>query len=128
MVAFSAYGPIDTSLGNNQIVVWQSVRLNVGNAYDTVIGIFTVPTTGLYYFAVHVCNVAGVQMQYDVVLEHGSIANLYEYDNAVNDCNSASVVTMATSGQRVWIKSTSSSSQLWESSGRSSFIGVLLQK
>jgi hypothetical protein len=130
LVAFNADSPRDYSLDTNQIYIWSSVRINEGDAYDINTGIFTAPVTGLYYFAVHTCNYAGVNNIYAIVKEKTDIATSYQYDNAVNDCHSMSSITTLTAGQRVWVRCTSgsTSNQLWESSGRSSFIGALIHK
>lgn len=131
LIAFSAYSPTDVSPDTNQIFIWQSVRLNEGNAYDTVTGIFHAPVSGLYYFAVHVCNYSSQTVQYAIVLEENIIARTYKYDNENYDCGSMNTVTMVTEGQRVWVKCTSgspSSTQIWESYGRSSFVGALMHK
>ncbi|XP_053399227.1 complement C1q-like protein 3 isoform X2 [Mercenaria mercenaria] len=131
MVAFSAYSPVDKSLDSSQILVLQTVPLNEGNGYDNVIGVFTAPVTGLYYFVVHACNYAGRGFYYDIILEHNPVARSTQYNNVNHDCNSVSAVTMVTAGQRVWVKSTSgnSSPQLYENSyRRTTFAGFLLQK
>ncbi|XP_045203938.2 complement C1q and tumor necrosis factor-related protein 9B-like [Mercenaria mercenaria] len=130
LVAFNAYSPVDTSPDTHQIIIWQNTRLNAGNAYDTVIGIFKAPVSGLYLFAVHVCNYSGNVFQYAIVLDGTDIATAYKYDNNNYDCGSMSVITMVNSGQRVWVKCTSGSTStlIWESTGRSSFIGALIHK
>ncbi|XP_060554367.1 LOW QUALITY PROTEIN: adiponectin-like [Ruditapes philippinarum] len=128
LIAFNAYSPVDTSPDTNEIIIWQSTYLNEGNGYDTVIGIFKAPVSGLYYFAVHVCNYSGNVFQYAIVLENTNIATSYKYDNNNYDCGSMSTFTKVAAGQRVWVRCTSGSTStlLWESSGRSSFIGALI--
>lgn len=130
LVAFSAYNPIDRSPDTHQIIIWQNTRLNEGNGYDTVIGIFKAPVSGLYYFTVHVCNYSGRVMQYAIVLEQEVIAMTYKYDNENNDCGSMSAITRLQQGQRVWVQCTSGSTNnlIWESSGMSSFLGTLIHK
>lgn len=132
MVAFNVYNPLDSSLDTNQIVIFQNILLNEGNGYDNVIGTFTAPATGLYYFTAHVCNNGGVGFYYNIILEHNIITASTKFNNVQSDCGTVTVITKVTKGNRVWIKCTSgnTSSQLSESSSnrRNSFIGVLLQK
>ena len=130
LVAFNAYSPNDRSMDTNQIYVWTGTRVNEGNAYNPSTGIFKAPVTGIYYFAVHTCNNGGLYNNYAIVKEKTDIATSYQYDNAIGDCTSMNTVTMVTTGQRVWVRclSGSTSSQLWESYGRSSFIGALIDK
>ncbi|XP_060554365.1 caprin-2-like [Ruditapes philippinarum] len=130
LVAFNAHSPRDYSPDTNQIYIWSSTLVNEGNAYDTNTGIFKAPVSGLYYFAVHTCNYAGATNIYAIVKEEKDIATSYQHDNAVNDCTSMNSITNVTAGERVWVRCTSgsTSNQLWESSGRSSFIGALIRK
>lgn len=131
IVAFSAYNPIDRSLDTNQILILQTVTLNKGDGYDNVIGIFTAPVTGLYYFTAHVCNYSNRGIYYDIILEHNPIAKSTHYNTAQYDCSSVTALTMVTTGQRVWVKCTSgnSSPQFYEDGHRrTTFSGVLLQR
>jgi hypothetical protein len=128
VIAFSAYSPVDISPATNQIIVWQHTRLNEGNAYNNTLGTFKAPVSGLYYFAVHACHYGSQTLYYAITLDGFNIASTYKYDNKNQDCDSISTVTMMRAEQRVWVRCTSGSSanQLWESNGRSSFMGVLL--
>lgn len=131
MVAFNAYNPLDKSMETGQILIMQNVRLNKGEGYDKVIGIFTAPETGLYFFNVHVCTHGGMGFYYDIILENSHIARSTNINTVQSDCSSVSAITTVTSGQRVWVKCTSgsTSNQLYESSyWQTSFSGVLLRK
>lgn len=131
MVAFNAYSPIDSSMETGQTLILQNVRLNKGKGYDKVIGVFTAPETGLYFFTAHVCTHLGKAFYYDIVLENSHIAKSTHYNTAQYDCSSVSAITMVTAGQRVWVKCTSGSTntQMYESIyTQTSFSGVLLQK
>jgi hypothetical protein len=111
-------------------MVWRYTRLNEGKGYDTVLGTFKAPVSGLYYFAVHACNYSSRYFQYAIVLENTYIATTYKYDNNNYDCGSMSTFARVETGQKVWVKCTSGSTNvlLWESHGRSSFIGALIHK
>jgi len=130
VVAFHAYDPSDHSLDTNQILILTTVALNEGDGYDNVIGVFTAPVGGLYFFAAHVCNYAGRGFYYEIVKEHGMIAKSLKFNNVQHDCGSVSVLVHMDKDERVWIKCTSgnSSSQLYSSYGKTSFLGLLLHK
>jgi hypothetical protein len=119
------------SLDTNQILILQTVRLNEGNGYDNVLGVFTAPVTGLYFFVAHMCNYPGRGVHYDIMLEHITIAKSTQFNNVQHDCSSTSAVTMVTKGQRAYVKCTSgnTSSQLYDDAHKqTSFSGFLLQR
>jgi len=131
VVAFHAYDPSDLSLDTNQILILTTVVLNEGDGYDNVIGVFTAPVGGLYFFAAHVCNTGSIGFYYEIVKEHTMIAKSVKYNNAANDCGSVSVLVRMDKEERVWIKCTSgnTSSQLYNSSSmKTSFLGLLMHK
>ena len=50
-VAFSAHFTKHlTSIGHNQILIFDGVDMNLGNAYDSHAGVFTAPVNGYYGF------------------------------------------------------------------------------
>ncbi|XP_060553419.1 complement C1q-like protein 4 [Ruditapes philippinarum] len=131
IIAFNAYSPVDMSLDTSQILILQTVRLNEGNGYDNVLGVFTAPVTGLYFFVAHICNYAGRGIHYDIMLEHNTIAKSTQFNNVQYDCSSTSAVTMVTKGQRAYVKCTSgnTSPQVQDDTLRqTSFSGFLLQR
>lgn len=132
LVAFDAYGLQDSSPDTAQKIIFQSVRLNSGNGYDTVLGIFTAPVPGLYQFAVHLCNYSGQAFQYYIMLDGNAIAESTKQNTASSDCDTCSVITQMTKGQRVWIQCASgsaSTTQLYDTSYRkASFSGILIHR
>jgi len=134
VVAFHAFNPSDKSLDTNQILILTTVPLNEGNGYDDVIGVFTAPVNGLYFFAAHVCNYAGRGFYYEIVKEHTMIAKSVKFNNVQHDCGYVSVLVRMDKDERVWIKCTSGNAneQLFEVDnniyGKTSFQGYLLHK
>ena len=130
LVAFNAYDPVDVSPDTHEILIWRNTLLNEGNGYDTVLGLFTAPVSGLYYFVVHTCVPTNIALRYAIVLDQVIIARTYQYEDSSYHCSSINTVTMVRAGQRVWVKCTggSTSTQIFENAsyGKSSFIGVLL--
>jgi hypothetical protein len=52
-VAFYAGINGDPSVRDDQVIIFDYVRTNIGNGYDTSTGIFTTPTSGVYVFYVN---------------------------------------------------------------------------
>lgn len=131
-VAFHAYEPEDASIDTHQKVILRTAAVNLGGGYDRFLGIFTAPVTGLYLFTVHVCTYSNVGFYYYIMLDGNAVAKSTKFNTAQYDCSSCSVITQVTSGQRVWIQSSSgsaSNTHLYEDSQRqTSFSGVLLHK
>jgi len=131
VVAFHAYDPSDYSLDTNQILILTTVALNEGDGYDNVIGVFTAPVGGLYFFAAHVCNYASLGgFYYEIVKDHTMIAKSAKYNSVNSDCGSVTVIVRMNKDERVWIKCTSgnSNTQLYTSTYKTSFLGLLMHK
>lgn len=54
-IVFTTKTVINTTTKHRQIIVFQTVLQNVGNAYDATIGILTSPVNGNFIFSVQVC-------------------------------------------------------------------------
>ncbi|XP_052806276.1 complement C1q-like protein 4 [Mya arenaria] len=130
LVAFHAYDPLDYSLDTHQILILSTVKMNEGDGYDNVIGVFRAPVAGLYYFAAHVCTSSGIGFYYEIVKDHGMIAKITKFNKVQYDCGSVNVITKMEKDERVWIKCTSgnTSNQLHPSYGKTSFLGILMHK
>ncbi|XP_060597396.1 heavy metal-binding protein HIP-like [Ruditapes philippinarum] len=117
---------LDTS---DEIVIFTKSVINEGTGYDTSTGIFTAPVGGLYQFDVHICALNGNYAFIGLLLEGKIIALDSSYAESYYTCSTFGAIVRVRSGEKVWVKSTSSASnrQLGQDSVRmNTFSGVLV--
>ena len=103
--------------------------MNEGEGYDKNSGVFSVSQSGLYFFAVHVCNHGNKAVHCKIVKEDHVVAVSTQYDlDNVYTCNSVSTVAMLNTGEHVWVQTTSSSHLYTDGHRWNTFVGVLLNK
>ena len=54
MIAFSAWRDSDELINTDEIIIFEMVDANLGDAYNPSTGIFTCPVNGYYAFSVFV--------------------------------------------------------------------------
>ncbi|XP_060607443.1 caprin-2-like [Ruditapes philippinarum] len=94
----------------NEILIFEKTFTNEGTGYDTSTGIFTAPVGGLYQFVIHTCAWQNKYAFLGLVLEGNVIAADANYGDASHGCNTFGALVRVKSGEKVWVKSTSSSS------------------
>ncbi|XP_060582860.1 uncharacterized protein LOC132739214 [Ruditapes philippinarum] len=110
-IAFHAHQVKDLVLDTpDEIVIFSKSVINEGTGYDTSTGIFTAPVRGLYQFSVHTCVYYGKFAYIGLVLEGKVIAADMNYDNDQYTCSAFGAIARVKSGEKVWVKSTASSS------------------
>ncbi|XP_053373391.1 EMILIN-1-like [Mercenaria mercenaria] len=128
-VAFNAYVAVEYS--GKDTVVFSTVILNEGKAYDNNTGIFTAPIDGVYQFNAHLCLTPAVCANYYLKVGRRSIASgEYRVSKEATDtkCTSFGAVALVRKGEQVRVRG-----MLFEKLGQStddwnSFSGVLIQK
>ena len=50
-IAFTAYESGPGTYGNDQIIVFNTVSINLGNGFDVTTGTFVAPVNGTYFFS-----------------------------------------------------------------------------
>ncbi|XP_060595295.1 uncharacterized protein LOC132749515 isoform X1 [Ruditapes philippinarum] len=129
-IAFHAHHVADLLLDKtDEIIIFTKSVINEGTGYDTSSGLFTPPVGGLYQFFVHTCVYKGYHAFIGIVLEGQVIAADMNYDNDHFTCSAFGAIARVKSGEKVWVKSTSSSSdrRLHQNSLRmNTFSGVLV--
>ncbi|KAL3831364.1 hypothetical protein ACJMK2_023117 [Sinanodonta woodiana] len=104
-VAFSTYITDYVShLGINQVIKYNGVMTNEGNAYNALTGIFTCPQDGLYLFSFFANSIHGqpvwVQLMVDDINVSDAVANSPPDDQDDQGGNVA--ILRLTTGQLVW--------------------------
>ncbi|XP_060598352.1 complement C1q and tumor necrosis factor-related protein 9A-like isoform X2 [Ruditapes philippinarum] len=129
-IAFHAHHVVDLLLNTaDEIIIFTKSVINEGTGYDTSTGIFTAPVGGLYQFSVHTCTLYKKYAFIGLVLEDNVIASDSSYDEDYYTCSSFGAIVRVRSGEKVWVKSTSSSSsrQLVQDEHRMNrFSGILI--
>ena len=107
-ITFNARNAVDRSPETNQIIIFNSVIQNRGNAYDSVTGMFTTPVDGTYTFNVQVCTHSSKWAYFQLALDRmdNVILTVSSYNgDASYTTVSNSVSYYLTEGQRLWVKS-----------------------
>jgi hypothetical protein len=129
-IAFYAHHLKDMLLDtSNEILIFEKTFTNEGSGYDTSTGLFTAPVGRLYQFSVHTCTAIGKYSFLGLVMEGNIIAADANFGDASHGCNTFGAIVRVKSGEKVWVKSTSSASnrQLYQNTYRfNTFSGLLV--
>ena len=133
-IAFNVREAADKSPTAGQIMVFQTVVLNSGNAFDIRTGIFTSPFNGTFLFSVQICTSFRETGSVKVVTDDLTFVGIsnYNYISGVTS-TSGSAVHKLREGQKVWVENeydSASSSNLVDSDHEracwNQFTGALL--
>ncbi|XP_063408914.1 uncharacterized protein LOC134692395 [Mytilus trossulus] len=106
-VAFRAYTSKSiSSLGAHQIVEYDNVPLNEGNAYDARHGHFIAPLNGVYLISFSVIAEPSKQIALDIVLNGNPIDDLFADGHGINIYTSHTKVfpVLLKKGDMVWVR------------------------
>ncbi|KAK3606651.1 hypothetical protein CHS0354_035645 [Potamilus streckersoni] len=106
-VAFSTYiSKYVDHLGINQVIKYDGVLTNEGNAYNVHSGMFTCPQDGLYLISFFVATISNqavfVQLMVDDINDSGAVA--YSMHPGQNDQGGNVALLRLRRGQSVWIQ------------------------
>lgn len=101
-VAFSAALKHNIQLGQDQIIEFDTVITNIGNAFDTRHSHFTAPVKGIYLFSGSLFVAPGYYAHADIVKNGNAIGYLYAYSN--HHISTETIVVTLETGDMVWIK------------------------
>ncbi|XP_060561158.1 heavy metal-binding protein HIP-like isoform X1 [Ruditapes philippinarum] len=129
-IAFYAHHLKDLLLDTtDEILIFEKTFTNEGTGYDTSTGLFTAPVGGLYQFDVHICTSYKKYAYLGLVLEGSVITAHAHFGDENSSCTSFGAIKRVRSGEKVWVKSTSSGSNRKLTQGSYSmntFSGVLV--
>ena len=104
---------IRNNLNRHQPIIFESVKQNFGNAYDTQLGAFICPKSGLYFFSLTIMSHAGQALETKIVVNGSTIA--YAYAGAATNLNTGtkSVIVPLQVGDRVWVEFNSGDNSIY---------------
>ncbi|KAH3693305.1 uncharacterized protein LOC127863110 [Dreissena polymorpha] len=113
----------------NQDVVFKTVLVNEGGGYDSNSGRFTASVAGVYMFTVQYCSYSSNWAIPEIVHEGRSLQRSGHNDANYHVCTSMQAFAKVVKGDKVWVRSTYSSSKIYtdESLRWSSFAGLLIR-
>jgi len=123
-VAFQASLTKDVT-GSNRFIIFDHVKLNIGNAYNPTHGNFIAPYNGTYLFTVYACSLGGHFIDLDLHVNSVVYDQVLAGDTVYNECTSMSTLVSLKENDDVFVKHESSGDYL-HALNRPSFGGVLL--
>ncbi|XP_052680200.1 complement C1q tumor necrosis factor-related protein 3-like [Crassostrea angulata] len=101
------------NLKNYEIVIFDKVSLNEGNAYDHVTGIFTAPLDGIYSFTWTTLTKAGKYFVTEIMLNGKTVAfnNTDGRGHSGNPMSTSHANIKMKKGDKVWIRTHGSGGQ-----------------
>ncbi|XP_041349264.1 complement C1q tumor necrosis factor-related protein 3-like [Gigantopelta aegis] len=103
LISFRAgfvHDPVPLKFSNGQIVIFDKVYLNDGNAYIAHSGMFHAPVSGLYIFTLHVLP-SSSEMEFSIIKDGTPVA--YMVSTSSGGTESIQTVIHLHKGQEVWI-------------------------
>ncbi|XP_041349266.1 EMILIN-2-like [Gigantopelta aegis] len=116
--------PSPVKYSNGQIVVFDKIYLNDGNAYTAHSGMFRAPVSGLYIFTLHVLPSSGA-MSFIIVQDNKSVAHME--GTASGGTESMQIAVHVHKNQDVWISKIWGDGDTLRGQMLSTFSGFLLR-
>jgi len=115
---------------DSNVIKFNRMDINIGNAYDPYTGIFTAPVAGLYLFSVKVFHAPPGHLHVQLVKEHEIEADLEANGDDPNgrDSATADAVLHLDAGQKVWLQfAAASNTGFGGSHHTNTFLGALMK-
>ncbi|XP_052807392.1 complement C1q tumor necrosis factor-related protein 3-like [Mya arenaria] len=116
-------------LGHNQNIVFETVLLNLGNAYHNAHGVFQAPQSGVYVFSGTIMSWIDPkpEIQAELVKNGQVLARIFGHgDSGRHDQGGVTVTTQLVTGDEVWIRELTPNDDAVYGGRFSSFTGFLL--
>ena len=92
------------NLGAGQPIVFDSVITNIGNAYDSMTGVFTTPVRAVYVFEMTLMTDPGCYQYLELVQNDKHVIWNYGQATGQLDSSSRTVTIELAKGAKVWIR------------------------
>ena len=104
-IAFNVRGATDKSPTAGQTIVFETIIINTGAAFDVHTGIFTSPVNGTFLFSVQVCSAFRQNGSFKLIADDVTLLSISNYNYISSfTSTSGSAVYHLTAGQRVWVQ------------------------
>ncbi|KAL3853086.1 hypothetical protein ACJMK2_016664 [Sinanodonta woodiana] len=123
-IAFTATLSKDTTHVFQQTVIFDKVKLNEGNCYDSSTGQFRAPFRGLYVFSATIMKGSGNHVHLLIMKDEVEIGRLFS-GISLSDSGSVTVVTIMEKGQVAYVKEKSTSPETILGDNWAHFTGLL---
>uniref|UniRef100_A0A669F9M3 Complement C1q-like protein 3 n=1 Tax=Oreochromis niloticus TaxID=8128 RepID=A0A669F9M3_ORENI len=120
----SPFGPFNTDI----TMIYDTVLVNIGNAYSPVTGIFTAPVSGVYFFT-YFCHSGGVRKtSLHLYKNNEVILHIHDHQSAdAADNGGNAVFLQLQQGDTVYVR-LKANSHVYRSSTVTNFSGFLVKK
>lgn len=128
MTAFTAILSRSVSLGEEEIIRYDNVLTNIGNAYHSATGIFTVTTSGLYSLSASMMGDPSNHIHLLLVLNNNELVRLYTAGKrGRHEISSQTINVLLSKNDKVWVQHMKGSgSNIYGAERFNVFSGVLL--
>lgn len=114
-------------------LVFPNMIVNNGDGYDTISGVFTVPSSGVYLFTVQLCPEMNNSIHAIIKVKNGKNLAVLNFRNRgeYGPCVSSNGVDFLTKGDKAWVFCTNASSNgdvLYVGGHGNSFSGTLIHR
>ena len=125
-IAFYATLSDHTALGQKQTIEFDHIITNIGNAYNGVSGVFTVPITGIYQFSTTMLQYSSTNIHTQLMKNTISVGQ--NYGNSNRASATQTVIVSGQKGDIVYVRHHEGigSTQVIHGGGYSSFSGFLI--
>ncbi|KAL3853096.1 hypothetical protein ACJMK2_016674 [Sinanodonta woodiana] len=123
-IAFTATLSRETTHIYEQTVIFDNVKLNEGNCYDSSTGRFCAPFRGLYMFSVTILKILSTHVNVLIMKDDVEIGRVFS-GVTQSDSGSVTVVTVMEKGQVTYVKEMTHSPQTMHGDNWAHFTGLL---
>jgi len=128
-IAFYATLSAHTTLGQKQTIEFDQIITNIGNGYNGVSGVFTVPITGIYQFSTTMLQFTSAQNEiHTQIMKNNNVVG-QNFGNSNRASATQTVIVSAQKGDIVYVRhhaGLGSTPQTIHGLGYSSFSGFLI--